>query len=1124
MKYKIKAIFVLITVLIANVFSAIDVSYVEPVRNGDQLNIQVTEVPANVQVKYIFLIKRNQGATNWREYALLEKKDLKISSNGIIEGKVTVKRLDINDAEATLWIELSDGRILTSNSFAVVGDEMPQNPNPELAGSFDILDNDGGTFDPDDQADASNGVGFSSQTILLTSIQERDGSDNVVAQTTPSSNTFAIDGSGNLTGSVIRDGSAFNASTQTISVFLLLGDFSTVTSTNRLNITISDPSLISATVTDFDKIELVFDEPVSESGAGDAAGMFNFGGTPTITASQIDPVGTPPTDTWELTISTITQRGPAITVAYDRTNTSGAILVDVSSNEVQTTSPAINASETIPPGATILDTPTLTTVMGSSVSFQATVTGALSDNSMDRVEFQGSPNGSTGWTPVDQDNTVDDETFNANYSFVGGDRYAYWRAVAFDNSGNSTVSPDSGSFIDAYRIQFTAWTTPLLAGERGEFTVTIQDNYTQAVSYGSNLSFNLETDQPSTGTFYNASSGGSPITSVVISTGNTAKTFWYEDYQSSSMPTLTIYEPAGNLPDSTDSYQIEISAASIDEFRVTTENSQNESAGTGFTVIVTAWDNDVGDVATDYVGAHSLDFTNTATASPDGTNPDTSGIADSDYTFIAGVCTTSAITFFNAGETPTITVTDGSTTTNGSFGAAAGVTVNAGSLTEVRIKTADETVDGNYNNNVFGDTTIQGPRQANPTVEVNLFAVAYDDWGNLRPDVSSGFWSKGSPPINGRYLSVPPINPSTEPFLFDSTGNSSLNGTVYSGVLNFLETSTLFQTFSTGTITVDDFAPATVTGFGITTDSENNEFVFATWSGSSSGDDGNSGTPTSYEIRWTDESNGIIDTDGEWNSATSVGNGGKPAFSAGTWHIDMSGFPAGNKYFAIRTFDDVGNISVLGSGSFTLTSDYSLPVDLVSFTSSGDYGKVVLKWETASELNNEGFFIHRSLQSDGNYEQVNSEIIPGNGNSNTAHQYEYADKNVEGGKTYYYKLISRDFNGTLTEYESIVSATVLAAPTTFSIAQNYPNPFNPQTNFRFSIAEPSRASLRIYDVLGQKVRTIFDNRLFDMGVYDEFSWNATDDAGNQVANGVYYYEFKIPSQNIRQVKKMLYLK
>ena len=236
-----------------------------------------------------------------------------------------------------------------------------------------------------------------------------------------------------------------------------------------------------------------------------------------------------------------------------------------------------------------------------------------------------------------------------------------------------------------------------------------------------------------------------------------------------------------------------------------------------------------------------------------------------------------------------------------------------------------------------------------------------------------------------------------------------------------------------------------------------------------------------------------------------------------------------NNQTSISLDDNVfnGPASSITKNSFSnlgTSMDYSLPVDLVSFVASATYGKVVLEWETASEVNNEGFFIYRSSESDGFYEEVNSDIIDGNGNSNTVHTYRYEDKNVVEGKTYFYKLYSRDFNGQINEYPSIVSATVLEIPRSFQIEQNYPNPFNPSTRFRFSIAEPSQASLIIYNVLGQKIRTLFDNNSFEPGVYEEFFWDATDDAGNTVANGVYYYEFRVLDKNVRQVKKMLYLK
>lgn len=557
--------------------------------------------------------------------------------------------------------------------------------------------------------------------------------------------------------------------------------------------------------------------------------------------------------------------------------------------------------------------------------------------------------------------------------------------------------------------------------------------------------------------------------------------------------------------------------ATPDHFEVTISGGGSTvTAGTGFSITVTAHTVDH-NVVTDYVGGHTLNWTSDATASPDGTPPDLPG--DGEQTFSAGVATVSGFTLYNSNPavSPYIRTSDPdltiNTDTGEGVGAAGSITVNDATTAEVRIKTVDETAEEDYNNNIYGTATFQGPTQAVPFSTTLLYGVSYDAYGNLLPDIS-GTWTVGTGTVDGFFLFL-----GTEYYVFIFSAGPNA-GTTYSGTLRYDIGGGI--TDDTGTIEVDDNDPATVTGFHITTSGGNPQFVFAEWSGTSSGDDDNTGTPVGYEIVWTDVANGPIDSEGEWNSATSVGSWTN--FDAGSRQINMGGFPPGDKYFAMRTFDDVGNISVLGSGSYTTTAEYSLPVELVSFTSKADYDRVVLEWETASEVNNEGFFLYRSSQSDDGYEQLNSVLIPGNGNSNTSHQYEYVDKNVVAGQTYFYKLISRDFNGDLTEYESIVSATVLVAPTTFSLAQNFPNPFNPETHFSFSIAEPSRASLKIYNSLGQAIRTIFQNKVFDVGVYDNYSWDATDDAGKQVANGIYYYELRIPEQNIRQVKKMLFLK
>jgi len=76
-------------------------------------------------------------------------------------------------------------------------------------------------------------------------------------------------------------------------------------------------------------------------------------------------------------------------------------------------------------------------------------------------------------------------------------------------------------------------------------------------------------------------------------------------------------------------------------------------------------------------------------------------------------------------------------------------------------------------------------------------------------------------------------------------------------------------------------------------------------------------------------------------------------------------------------------------------------------------------------------------------------------------------------------------------------------PDKFSLGQNYPNPFNPSTHIGYALPKTARVQLIIYNVLGQKVRTLVDKQQ-SAGRY-QMQWRGLDDAGRQVASGVYIY-------------------
>lgn len=93
-------------------------------------------------------------------------------------------------------------------------------------------------------------------------------------------------------------------------------------------------------------------------------------------------------------------------------------------------------------------------------------------------------------------------------------------------------------------------------------------------------------------------------------------------------------------------------------------------------------------------------------------------------------------------------------------------------------------------------------------------------------------------------------------------------------------------------------------------------------------------------------------------------------------------------------------------------------------------------------------------------------------------------------------------------------------PTQFEIAQNFPNPFNPTTTIQYSIAGNCHVMLAVYNVMGQKIKTLVD--VNQSTGYQTVYWDGTDDLGNAVTTGVYFY--RIQAGDFISTKKMLMIK
>ncbi len=90
-----------------------------------------------------------------------------------------------------------------------------------------------------------------------------------------------------------------------------------------------------------------------------------------------------------------------------------------------------------------------------------------------------------------------------------------------------------------------------------------------------------------------------------------------------------------------------------------------------------------------------------------------------------------------------------------------------------------------------------------------------------------------------------------------------------------------------------------------------------------------------------------------------------------------------------------------------------------------------------------------------------------------------------------------------------------------TLYQNYPNPFNPSTTISFYLPVNSKISLIIYNILGQEVIRLIDNREFSKGRHS-ITWNGKDKNGEQISSGIYFYKLK--SGSFEKTQKMMLIK
>ena len=210
------------------------------------------------------------------------------------------------------------------------------------------------------------------------------------------------------------------------------------------------------------------------------------------------------------------------------------------------------------------------------------------------------------------------------------------------------------------------------------------------------------------------------------------------------------------------------------------------------------------------------------------------------------------------------------------------------------------------------------------------------------------------------------------------------------------------------------------------------------------------------------------------------------------------------QYESVLSTSNLQNTPVLQSVSFACLAAF--PVRLIEFRGNAIVRDVKLDWSTASESNNKGFEVQRSV--DGRT-WITIGFVPGAGNSSVVKQYTYTDRNLANGK-YLYRLRQVDFDNQFS-YSGIINISI-SDKLNSSLGQNYPNPFNGTTIIPYTISTTSHVRITILDMHGRTVKVM------EEGQRKAGQYNVQLTLG-ELRKGVYFY--RMDADSFSSTRKMI---
>ena len=221
--------------------------------------------------------------------------------------------------------------------------------------------------------------------------------------------------------------------------------------------------------------------------------------------------------------------------------------------------------------------------------------------------------------------------------------------------------------------------------------------------------------------------------------------------------------------------------------------------------------------------------------------------------------------------------------------------------------------------------------------------------------------------------------------------------------------------------------------------------------------------------------------------------------------------------------------SAYGETEITLVDGESAPSrphldSLVKYQDSGLIDSVKVYWQANLDSDLKGYIVFYDTTLGPPYEGK-ATVLGESSPIDVGNRLQYTLTGLSAEKVHV-SIKAYDISGNESEYAweqiltSVSEIDLPVLPSEYELSQNYPNPFNPRTRIDFALPTASFVTLDVFNILGQRVKTLVNGQL--SAGKKAVIWDGTNEDGEEVSSGVYFYRIK--AEEFVDSKKMMLIR